>query len=296
MRKATACLLVLLAACGDSDGGDIPISNPDDAGVVDTPDSEAPVEAGSDTQIADAGFAPPVACGTTLPGPALADGVTETQPGYAAELAALDLTTVPDPLDYSTSSAFVREVVNYMLERAAGTSVTHAEALAKGELGRAVLGAAAKGTGGKIDITFLRRGLYAFYSCSRPLPIDLDTFKARYGDYQTWSKTDIGCSAPKNGPRRIWKDDTLGIYVAETLVEAGVRETEILFTNLRGDGQIDFAPYTADGHLTDRSTFATGSGGTVTSSAPYTCMACHVDTASGTFSDLFPSGTGAGCK
>lgn len=43
---------------------------------------------------------PPVVCGSELPGPPLKTDVIEAQPGYAAELAALDLTRVPDPFDY----------------------------------------------------------------------------------------------------------------------------------------------------------------------------------------------------
>ena len=84
--------------------------------------------------------------------------------------------------------------------------------------------------------------------------------------------------------------------VAETLHDGGVRETEVLFRDLRGDGQLDFAVYTADGALTDRSTFATANGGRVTAAAPYTCMSCHVDTTGFTFSTLAPTGTGAGCR
>jgi len=106
---------------------------------------------------------------------------------------------------------------------------------------------------------------------------------------------DITCSAPKNGPRRIHESATAGVYVAETLALGKVRETEVIFSKLRADGQLEFAANTDTGALTDRSTFATASA-SVTSAAPYTCMTCHLDVATGRFTRLFPTGTGAGCK
>jgi hypothetical protein len=237
-----------------------------------------------------------VACGGLLPGPPLKAGTTEAQPGYAAELAALDLSAVPDPFDYASDSKFVIATINYMLGRSSGTQVSRAELAQAAGLGQAILGAAAKGTPGRVDISFLRRGLYYFYLCTRPLPGDLNELAVRYGDYRTWPAQELPCSRPKNGPRRLYENPASGIYVSETLTDSGVRETEALFTSLRQDGQLDFAAYTADGALSDRSSFATGSGAVATSAAPYTCMSCHADPASGTVSRRIATGTGAGCR
>jgi hypothetical protein len=66
--------------------------------------------------------------------------------------------------------------------------------------------------------------------------------------------------------------------VAESLWEGEVRETEILLTDNRSDGQIDFLVYGSDGVLTDRSQFPTIDGGThLVTSSPYTCMTCHMN-------------------
>ncbi len=239
---------------------------------------------------------PPVVCGSELPGPPLKADVIEAQPGYAAELAALDLTRVSDPFDYREETKLAIMVINYMLGRSQGTSISQKEALQKGGIGRAILGAAAKGTMGHIDFAFLRRGLYYFYPCSRPLPADLIELRRRYGDYRSWPGQEIPCSRPKNGPRRVYEAPELGVYVTETVVGGQVRETEVLLSALRTDGQLDFAAYTADGLLSDRSSFATAGGGVITTAAPYTCISCHLDSASGTISRRFPSGTGAGCR
>lgn len=239
---------------------------------------------------------PPVACGTALPGPALKPDVTEAQPGYADELAALDLSRVPDPFDYAAESKLAVAVINYMLGRSQGTSISHRDALAVGGLGRAVLGAAAKGMGGRVDFSFLRRGLHHFYPCSRPLPGNLTELRRRYGDFRSWPMQEITCSAAKNGPRRIYESATLGMYVAETVVAGRVRETEVLFTGLRKDGQLDFAAYTEDGALSDRSSFAAGGGNVSTLATPYTCISCHLDSMSWSISRRFPTGTGAGCR
>jgi hypothetical protein len=239
---------------------------------------------------------PPVECGSPLPGPTLRPERTEAQPGYAQELAALDLRRVPDPLDYSTASKLTIAVVNYMLGRSAGTQVSHHEALQKGGLGQAVLAAAAKTTDGRIDFPFLRRGFYYFYPCSRPLPASLLALRLRYGDYRLWPSHELGCARPKNGPRRFYQDHELGVYIAETVVEGRVRETEVLFSGLRSDGQLDFAAYTAAGELSDRSTFAAADGKETVGAAPYTCISCHLDGERGTVSRLSPTGTGAGCR
>lgn len=287
----------LPAACGNS--ADAATADADaGAGAVEADGGDGALDAATERDVGheDAAIGPPVACGTVLPGEPMKPGLTETQPGYAMELGAVDLSTVPDPFDVSAESTLGRGVVNFMLERSSGTTVTHAGALALGGIGKAVLGAAAKGQDGKIDFAFLRRGLHYHYPCTRPVPRDLGVFKSRYGDFATWPTTTIPCSKPKNGPRRLRENEALGIYVAETLVADVVRETEVIFTKLRDDGQLDFAAYTAEGELTDRSTFATASGGSVTSAAPYTCMSCHLDRTSGTFSVRFPAGTGAGCK
>lgn len=234
-------------------------------------------------------------CGAVLPGVPMNGDLLEAQAGYASELASVDVSTVADPFDFGRENAFVRSIVNFVLERSSGTSFARSEALARGGLGQALLASAARGRDGKLDVPFLRRGLYHDYSCSRAFPQNLAAFKTRFGDYTTWESTTVDCSKPKNGPRRLRRNGDLGVYVAETVVNDEVRETEVLFTNLRRDGHLDFAVYTPGGELTDRSTFATANGGTVTSAAPYTCLSCHFDATTGVFSRRTPAGSGAGC-
>ncbi|WP_394843608.1 hypothetical protein LZC95_41985 [Pendulispora brunnea] len=255
------------------------------------------VDAGYDAA-GDGGWKPPVACGAALPGPPLAPNLTEAEPGYGEQLAQTETAGVPDPFDYGGQSEMMRAVVHYMFEEPADrpATATRAQAAEHENMGRAFLASAARGRDGRLDVPFLRRGLHYHYPCSRPLPATLDELRARYGDYRTWSDETIACSKPKNGPRRIFANGEKGIFVAETLVDAGVRETEVIFTRLRNDGQLDFAAYTAEGQLTDRSTFATNSGGTITAAAPYICMTCHLNSTNGGFTTLRPTGTGAGCK
>ncbi len=296
----TPILTLLLAAVAPiACGGEAPPIEASDAS------SEA-ADAGTDASDAtdagseeDAGFAPdvdpvpPIACGTALPGPPLG-AVTEAEGGYADQLAAVDLSRLPDAFDYSAETPVSQAVINYMLGRP-DTRVTREEAMAAGPLGLAVVAAFAQ-DGGGLDFGFLRRGLYHFYLCARPVPGSLTELRARFGDYSLWPSETIDCSKPKDGPRRIHRDDQAGVYVAETLLEGGeVRETEVIFTKLRADGQLDFAAYTQDGALTDRSTFATATS-QVVAPAPYTCMSCHYDRESVTFSRQRPTGTGAGCR
>jgi len=296
---AALCSAGVIGACGASSS--LATESAEEEGTDDTASETkktTPKKKSKDAGVADSGLAMPVACGSELPGTPMRSGLVEGVAGYADELEAVDLSSVPDPYDYSAESAFGKMVINWMLERRSGTEVSHADALAKGGLGRAVLAAAAKGKDGEVDFGFLRRGLHYFYPCSRPVPKDLATLKARYGDYLGWEETKVDCARPKNGPRLLWANEADGVFVAETVADGGARETEVLFTNLRSDGQLDFAVYTHDGELSDRSTFAAGAGGAneVTSAAPYTCLTCHVDTEGAGFAVRQPTGTGAGCR
>lgn len=284
---AGLCATCFLACRGDDPQIDEPLPDLAAAAALKT----APGDAASPPVLE-----PPVACGSVLPGPPLKPDVAEAQPGYADQLAKLDLSQLADPLDYSAEGKLTVTVINYMLGRSEGTSITHKEALQRGGLGRAVLFAAAKGSAGRIDFTFLRRGLHYFYPCSRPVPADLAELRRRYGNYKTWPQQEIACARPKNGPRRLYENTAAGVYVAETIVADAVRETEVLFTALRQDGQLDFASYTDAGALSDRSMFATGGGGMTTLAAPYTCITCHVDTMLWRINRLMPTGTGAGCR
>lgn len=281
----------LCVACSDS-GIDDPVIEEPTPDLATPPDlAMAPPDLAGPVM-----YQPPVECGAVLPGPPIKPDVTEARPNYAEELAALDLSMVPDPYDYSADTKLAITVINYMLGRSEGTTISREDAMKRGGMGKAVLAAAAKGAGGKVDFAWLRRGLHYFYPCSRPLPPDLTELRKRYGDYRTWPMQELPCARPKNGPRRLYEDHKLGVYIAETVVNGKVRETEVLLSSLRKDGQIDFAAYTEEGSLTDRSTFAVGGGGEVTTAAPYTCISCHVDTTKWSISNRMPTGTGAGCK
>jgi hypothetical protein len=164
-----------------------------------------------------------------------------------------------------------------------------------------------------VNLRLVRRGLHHFYGEERRLPSTLDALRDRVGDYTQWPSRVTACSPPKNGPRRVFENEQLGVAVAETLeAEAAggaapeegegtpphttVRETEVIFADARADGQLDFAVYGPSGERMDRSTFATRAGTTATTAAPYTCLTCHVRRSSGRFDVLRPFGTGAGCQ
>src|SRR5688572_6769333 len=51
---------------------------------------------------------PPVSCGTALPGPPLPADTDEAMPGYVEAAAALDLSAVAEPFDFSGNNPFQR--------------------------------------------------------------------------------------------------------------------------------------------------------------------------------------------
>ena len=138
-----------------------------------------------------------------------------------------------------------------------------------------------------LDFSELRRGLYHFYHCDRGYPERLQDFVAMYGDYRTWSTAFIESSRPKVHPRRIWQNDDVGVYVAETIEDGEVSEIEIILSNHRADGALDFLAYLPNGQLVSRGKFKTGSE-PVFGPSPYTCLACHYDANAETY-HIFPS-------
>lgn len=242
----------------------------------------------------------PLTCGVALPGVSLASGLVENTTKYEATIAKLDLDAVPDPFDFSGESPLVVGIIRYMLQDLEATTVTHADAQSKGGMHLAVLAAAAasddQGASGTVDIVLLRQGLHHFYPCTDQPPQSLALLKQLVGDYTKWDTEDVACGAPKDGPRRIYADSAQGVYVAETIEDGQIRETEVLFEKRRPDGQLSFAVYTPEGELTDRSTFATAGGSSIVLASPFTCMSCHVDIDTERYDVKRPEGTGAGCR
>jgi hypothetical protein len=209
------------------------------------------------------------------------NGPYESIGGVDAELAALDLATLPDAIDISSLLALYRGYIAYALDVAPGDlgdTLDRDNLLAKGDLGRGVAGAILQGdavTG--IDFIFFRRAFHRYYTCSRGFPATLADFVLAYGDYTAWDSTDVD-SLAKCGTRRLRGDHEAGVYIAETIVATEVRETEILLGGRRDDGAFDFLVYDTDGSLSDRSRFPTlANGPSLVAAAPYVCTSCHVD-------------------
>lgn len=252
------------------------------------------------TPVVDAGvlvLAPPAECGADFPGPPPAD-IADLRPNYIEDAeAALASSSVIYPVDLSAAPAFQRATVNYLLGRASGQSVAESDVEAAGELGEAVKVAIAAGGGSEVDFIMLRRGLAHYYHCARPLPASLDELVEVFGDFTTWeARYEIGCSRAKNEARQIYEHPEGALFVAETVDEDGaIRETEVLFRSTRDDGHLDFAAYTQEGLITNRSSFATPSS-TLVLAAPYTCLTCHVDMEAEQMNIVDATGTGAGCQ
>ena len=162
------------------------------------------------------------------------------------------------------------------------------ELLALGDIGRAVLlalGNSAVPT--QVDFRELRRGLYHFYYCYRGLPADLDSFKELFGDYTLWPWFMLEDSYPKIYPRRMRRNPELGIYIAETIRDGVVHETEVILQGYRADGMLEFLAYMPNGNISSRGEFRAGAEFSVGTS-PYTCMACHYNSEQLTYDVVFP--------
>jgi len=236
---------------------------------------------GEDTSVDDSGL-PGVArpdCDVPLDGVDWgASPVMDHNPAVVEAIAAVDFEAMDAEIDISGLAAFYRGGIAYALEIAptelAGT-LNRDAALAHGHLGRVVLASLAE-TPGTMDYMLFRQGLQRYYTCSKGFPMTLEGFQQVYGEIAE-DYTDVDSKAKCN-TRRLRLSPETGVYVAESIWEDEVRETEILLTQHRTDGQIDFVVYGEDGVLTDRSQFPTiGGGEHLVTSAPYTCMTCHMN-------------------
>lgn len=272
--------------------GGVAACGPVGEGSPNAPEPEMPAEdAGVEALI------PPAECGAAFPGPPPSN-VVDLQAGYEADAAAARAAAdVVYPVNLSEVPSFQRATINFMLGRTGGETIDESDVVAAGELGAAVAVAIAAGGGSEVDFIMLRRGLAHSYLCARPLPASLDELVEHFGDFTAWESTfEVGCSRAKNEARRIYEHPEGDLYVAETVdAEGTVRETEVLFRATRDDGHLDFAAYTADGVITDRSSFATPSS-TLVLASPYTCLTCHVDMEAERMDVVDATGTGAGCQ
>jgi hypothetical protein len=239
----------------------------------------------------------PDLCDTLLSGVPWGE-ISDFDPTFEASLNAIDFDALPQSFDISGLLPIFRGGVAYALEippAELGDTINRDEALATGHLGRVVVAALSTDDDLGIDYAIFRNGIQRYYTCSRGFPGTLDGFEAAFGaipeDY-----TDV-YSAAKCATRRLRINPEQGFYVAESLVEGDVRETEILMDSNRADGQLDFAVYGADGMLTDRSQFPTlGGGDHIVTGAPYVCMTCHLNSSADEdtwgYDRLYPTGTG----
>jgi hypothetical protein len=204
-------------------------------------------------------------------------GGVEAEAGFDDVVRAVDVATLPATLPLSQASAFERLLIGYLLEGEAiddvNNTVDVAGAAAAGPMGLTVL--AAIDPSGDVDVTTLRRGLHRFYGCARAFPTTLSGFLADVHDWRDDPQQTIA-STVKGLRRRIFRDGAAGVFVAETLNDDdSVRETEIIITDARRDGALDFLEYDASGVLRGASRFAAAGGGQTTGPAPFACIACH---------------------
>ena len=230
----------------------------------------------------------PLACGVPADGPALKPHLTESDPEYLERFRNFDPSGLPKHYDLSALFELDRSMIGYMLDEVDLSELDRDTLLRRGDMGQAVLMALGPDPApAMVDYRELRRGLYHFYNCDRGYPAQLDDFKTVFGDYTEWPSLLLEDSDPKIYPRRLHRNTELGIYVAETLRHGEVHETEILLDGFRNDGALEFLAYMPNGNIASRGEFTAGSSFTVGAS-PHTCMSCHLDPETYTYTVIFP--------
>ena len=218
---------------------------------------------------------PASACATLGPGELLLPE-SESAGDYDDELAAVDLSVLPPTVSLARLSSDEQVLVRFMLEQREGEVFSTAVVGAQGPLARAVLGSFALHNDGGVDGAFLRRGLHRFYACARGFPLTLDAFYDQVSDFRLEEPSQVVDSRVKGLQRRIRRNGQTGVFVAETLLAEGVvRETEIILSDRRNDGALDFLEYGQDGRLRSASAVLDSSAQEVIGAVPFACISCH---------------------
>jgi hypothetical protein len=206
------------------------------------------------------------------------DAPPEAQGVEEAELTESVWASLSDPIDISQLVGIDRGLIAYALEippNELGATLSHAEALEQGMLGRVVLASIARSDNPAwMDLDFFRRGFQRYYTCSKAYPTTLDGFRSAIFQFEESGGTTVN-SVAKCAERRLITGPNSGVHIAQTIVDGRVEETEIILESLRNDGQLDFVVYDDTGTLTDRSIFPNLGGEAAVMGAPYSCMSCH---------------------
>jgi hypothetical protein len=220
-------------------------------------------------------------CERALGGDPWENMIVESQENFEEDLMNISLDRLPEEIDISTIIPLFKGIMAYMLDKEI-TEVDQVlqkrELLEQGPLGRVVATSLLLGQMEPlgIDFLFLRRGLHRYYHCDRGFPSTLEGFKQSIFNYS--NQTQILNSIAKCGPRMLFSDEEHGVYVAETIIDGEVRETEIILSGRRRDGNLDFLVYNTEGQLSDRTRFPTlGAGSEVMAASPYVCTSCHIN-------------------
>lgn len=250
--------LALTASCVDAPSVDV------DGGVLDA-DPDAGPDADDVARVA--------ACAPLSPG-SVSLTTVEAEGGFDEELLSTNLHALPPTVDISGQSSFSLLMLRYMLESADVVDVNVEAAKASSLLAWSAV-AALRDDGVDADASFLRRGLFRFYACERGFPLTLAGFKETIHDFTTDGVADTVDSRVKGLPRRIYRNAEAGTFVAETIDNDVVRETEIILTDRRRDARIDFLEYDHDGVLVGASRFVGSNGTETTAAVPFGCITCH---------------------
>ena len=231
---------------------------------------------------------PTAPCLVSTADPSIPSNRSESDDTYLDRLANLQINNVPNMYNLSELDPLALFLMKYMLDEPDLLELTVEQLITYGVMGRVVLMALANtDLSNNVDIRELRRGLYHFYNCSRKFPATLSVFKSIYGNFDQWESTMYEDSFPKIYPRRLRHDSENGIYIAETIRNGQVHETEILLSDNRKDANLDFLSYAPNGQISSTSEFRVESS-FVVGASPHTCLTCHMSHDGNSYDVSFP--------
>jgi hypothetical protein len=124
-------------------------------------------------------------------------------------------------------------------------------------------------------------------------PETLAEFKGKFGEFTKWEGDFHPYSMAKQRPRRIYRQSTPPVSVAETLGDAcEVRETEIVLQD--AEGITTYGVYDSNGNRIEFSEFPVANGTNSIRATPDTCLGCHLKLDTRKFNVRIPSAVALG--
>jgi hypothetical protein len=200
---------------------------------------------------------------------------TDDDVAYDAWFASVDVVASDTTIATDLLDALTKDTIAWMIDVPRGDALVVSDTL----LGRAVTAAMTAGTDDE-RLLRLQQGIARLDACQKKHPPTLQEFRDMVDAFDVGAGETITSMVKPAGTRTVVRDADVGAFVSVT-----DDDTEIILSDRRRDGALEFLRYASDGTLSRTTTFAVLSPDA--QAVPVVCMQCH-RAPSGGFVDVSP--------